>query len=618
MKKTRNIKLSLVFLVTVVVISLSVLVAFATQTETPVSNITTFFHESTGTLIVSGTGEIKELYPRQTEDYGDDGYYYGDIISYDDTVKHIIIDEGITSVSNSFNDMKSLKTITLPQTLEKISFSFMACPELKSVDFPESVKEIVSSSFNDCTGLTDIHFSNKINLSGGDYGTVFGGCTSLKQLYIPGGSTLERAFSRCLGLEKVVLGTPDVTLVPGDYSGDFYLSAPNFAYVENLVVVTAKENINGGLDSSVDVAELPVLPQKITMTTANKGIEVDWDAVATVDTYHLYRRTKGSSTWELLADVKASEYYDDTVESGKQYAYLVKTDDNSGYTATSWFEFIEAPDLISANNTVNGVKISWKKAEGAVKYRVYRLRTGTYMDQVGNYSGYDWELVSDVTGTTCIDTKPDAGGIYRYTVRAYGKSVKSGVIKPGLECMFVPTPKVNSVANTSEGVKITWKLPYDGFAQTYFVYRREPGGSWQRIARIIYEDVNTFTDKTAESGKTYEYTVRANIYGVWSSSYYSGKSIVRLDTPELSSASSTKNGVVLKWNAVDGAKGYRIYRKSGKSSWELIKIAEGGSIESYTDKTAKKGTTYTYTVRAYNGKIYSDFNRTGISVKDKY
>ena len=36
------------------------------------------------------------------------------------------------------------------------------------------------------------------------------------------------------------------------------------------------------------------------------------------------------------------------------------------------------------------------------------------------------------------------------------------------------------------------------------------------------------------------------------------------------------------------------------------------------DKTAKKDITYTYTVRAVNGKYISSYSAKGITVKDKY
>ena len=41
-------------------------------------------------------------------------------------------------------------------------------------------------------------------------------------------------------------------------------------------------------------------------------------------------------------------------------------------------------------------------------------------------------------------------------------------------------------------------------------------------------------------------------------------------------------------------------------------------VVNYLDKTAKKGVTYKYSVKAYSGSTKSANNTNGLSVKDKY
>ena len=60
-----------------------------------------------------------------------------------------------------------------------------------------------------------------------------------------------------------------------------------------------------------------------------------------------------------------------------------------------------------------------------------------------------------------------------------------------------------------------------------------------------------------------------------------------------------------------------MYRKTANSGWALVGSTKGANSATYIDKTAKKGVTYTYTVRAYHGKTFSSYN-SGISCKDKY
>ena len=153
-----------------------------------------------------------------------------------------------------------------------------------------------------------------------------------------------------------------------------------------------------------------------------------------------------------------------------------------------------------------------------------------------------------------------------------------------------------------------------------YIYRKTTGGKWENVG---FTNGVTYIDKTAQSGTTYTYTVRCVSYlnsSVSLSAYDTkGKTIKHLETPELSSATSTKAGVKLEWDKVTGASGYKVYRKTGNSGWgEAIATVKGNSTVTYLDKTAKKGVTYTYTVRAYNGTTKSGYIASGKTVTDKY
>ena len=128
----------------------------------------------------------------------------------------------------------------------------------------------------------------------------------------------------------------------------------------------------------------------------------------------------------------------------------------------------------------------------------------------------------------------------------------------------------------------------------------------------------SFTDKTAKPGKIYTYTVKA-AYGDYQSIYIAdGLKMKRLEKPTLVSVKSSKSGVTFKWNEVTGASGYLVYRKTGSGEWEEIAKVTGASTNSYVDKTAKKGKTYYYSVRAYSGSYKSAYNTSGLKIKDKY
>ena len=175
-------------------------------------------------------------------------------------------------------------------------------------------------------------------------------------------------------------------------------------------------------------------------------------------------------------------------------------------------------------------------------------------------------------------------------------------------------PKVKSVSNTDSGIKLSWAKVSK--SSGYIVYRKTVDGSWVKLKKIKDPAVTSFVDKSAKSGVKYVYALKA-----YSSSYvsaYKAVEIVRLSTPKLVSAKSTKNGINFKWEEVKGAEGYYVYRITGKGSWEKIAKVKNGKSVTYLDKSAKKGITYKYMVKAYNGSYKSAYVSKDLSVKDKY
>lgn len=90
-------------------------------------------------------------------------------------------------------------------------------------------------------------------------------------------------------------------------------------------------------------------------------------------------------------------------------------------------------------------------------------------------------------------------------------------------------------------------------------------------------------------------------------------------TPKLVSAKpSGTTKAVIKWSAVKGVSGYRIYRSTNAKNWKTLKTISGASKVTYTDSKLKSGSRYYYTVRAYKkvkGKtVWSSYNKKGISV----
>ena len=240
---------------------------------------------------------------------------------------------------------------------------------------------------------------------------------------------------------------------------------------------------------------------------------------------------------------------------------------------------------------------------------VKTVTIGSNVQSVGDYAFFNCYNLSKIT---CNSTKAVAGDYafgndYRLKVYLYAYSSLVNYLKNcGISYAYLTptTPSLNKIENTTNGVKITY---YSKGNTGYYIYRKSGNGNWTRIATT---QSSSYVDKTAKSGTTYTYTVRSYLGKTTSGFVKNGITIKRLADPTVSSASNITAGVQIKWAKTAGATGYVVYRKTGTGSWSRIATIKSGSTTSYTDKSAKSGTNYSYTVRAYNGSTMSDWHNS--------
>ncbi len=342
---------------------------------------------------------------------------------------------------------------------------------------------------------------------------------------------------------------------------------------------------NGG--SIIEPAKI----KNIKATSTNQGVKVTWSANSVADKYRIYRKADGAKKWTRLDTIDADEtsFIDKTAKGGKKYIYTVRginfvgdgTFNSTGVTHT----YYEAPD-VTIKTTTKGVYLKWAKVAGATKYRIYRQTSGSSK----------WSLIDTVTGTSFTDKTAKSGKKYYYRVRSAKGDIMSGYNV--VSKYFLSSPKLSSAKNSASGVKVTWKEVTG--AEGYNVYRKSGSGSYKYIGKTskLY-----YTDKTAKSGTTYTYTVKA-YKSKTESSYNSGLSCKYLAAPKVETKVYTST-IKLSWDEIRGAKEYTIYRKaSGESKW--TKVATTTKL-SYKDTAIKSNKTYSYRVKAINGKTVSSY-----------
>lgn len=123
---------------------------------------------------------------------------------YSGTDEHIVIPDGVTSISNGFYKNTTVKSIIIPNSVKSITGSFTGCTNLEEVIMPEEMRYITQNMFKDCTSLKKVTLPKS-------FPTVpaymFSGCASLEEIEIPEGIKTIRynSFENCTSLKRITL-----------------------------------------------------------------------------------------------------------------------------------------------------------------------------------------------------------------------------------------------------------------------------------------------------------------------------------------------------------------------------------------------------------------------------
>lgn len=560
--------------------------------------------------------------------------------NYGITSCHYKVPEGVVKIADKAFYKSGLTGVTIASTVKTIGYSaFEQNKKLKTVVIGKNVSNIGSGAFMDCTKLNSLTIKKGCKTIGD---RMFAGCTALKSVTLPAGikSVEYYAFSDCTSLSKVSLPSTLTFIVPQAFKNTHYLK--NAKYTKGILYngTNIVDTIHSKLDSSVTIKEGTTCiaghtfsgiadETKIKKINFPEGLRYigeyafDCNEALNAVTIPASVKSVGLGAFSDCDNLNNVTIKGGATEIGKRsfgftfmgpetkltihalkgskaQAYA----NENGYNFKSIGIYLKMPEITTAKNTANGINIKWNEVKYAKGYRVFRKAPGET----------SWTHLKDVKGLSYTDTNVKNGKQYTYTVEAFNGKTFSNYNKTGFSHRFLSAPEITKIENAAKSIKLTWSKVSG--ADGYIVYKKT-SASWKKIATISGVNTLNYYDKDIIASKTYTYTVKAYKGSLVSGYNTTGISIKRLLPPELLSATSTKTGITLKWDKVTGAGGYAIYRKSGNGKLVKLTTIKGVSKISYVDKSAKKGTTYSYQIKAYSGKTFSAYSNAN-TVKDKY
>ena len=565
---------------------------------------------STGTLTISGKGAMA-------------AYDSGKMpwIAYKNQIKSVVLAKGITTIPGyAFNEYKKLTSVqipdsvtdigasafdnctalsdmTLPKNLKTLGWAaFMGCSSLKTLTIPASLTDIGLSVFSKCTGLKEVYFEKGTKTVGHNQFTgctglekvvlpdglesigvdAFTGCTSLKSLHIPASVTeiaMGMYFARaCTSLQEITVASGNRNFVSRDgalYTKDMkrLIQYPS-GRAGGIVIPKGVEKLGMGSIGCPAMTSI-LLPSSLKLV--GSGAFTGCDALT--DVYFA-----GTEKQWILVDKGSMN--DALFQAKMHYNYK-----NALPPVTAKAEYIASSGK---------PYIKWTPVEGAAKYEVYRSgsKNGTYK-RLGTTEKLNY-----------TDKTASAGYIYFYKVKAVNaagsKSGYSAVVAGVCRC---PKPvAVPDYLSSTGKPYIKWKAVTG--AAKYEVYRAASKDG--KYAKVAVTTKLNYTDKDAAVGQSYYYKIKAvsKVKTAANSAFSAAvKATCHCAKPAVKITTTSSGAPKLTWNAVDGAAKYEVYRATSKAG--KYTRYDTTTKTSYTNTSAKAGTTYYYKIKAVSKKTTS-------------
>ena len=186
------------------------------------------------------------------------------------------------------------------------------------------------------------------------------------------------------------------------------------------VMVTGSFAMTG--EGTFAASKVPAKPKITKAAVVNSNaVQLKWSKAKNAAKYKVYRK-KASGKFVLVKTTTKRSFQNRKLAYGTKYTYKVTAISRNGKKHTSKIKVVytkPAKPVITAKiQNKNQVKLTWKKAKGAVKYKVYRKKaSGKFV------------LVKTTTKRTYVSKSLAYGTKYTYKVTAISRNGKKNTSK---------------------------------------------------------------------------------------------------------------------------------------------------------------------------------------------
>ena len=317
-----------------------------------------------------------------------------------------------------------------------------------------------------------------------------------------------------------------------------------------------------------------------------------WAAVNGANGYAVYRSESADGEFAKVASVSTTKYADTAAENGKTYYYYViavKNDAAYGLRSdvvSTTVELTVVEPVVGARQADGKPTLHWNKLKSATSYQVYRAdsKDGKYV------------RVFTTKGLTYTHVSAEAGKTYFYKVKALfadGTNQFSEFVSATFRPVSVNFAPVAGNRNTDGKPTLRWNKLQN--AVSYQVYRADSKDG--KYVRVFTTKGLTYTHVSAQLDKTYYYKVKA-VFSDGSTVFSEILSnTCTCGRPEVTVGHRAADGLPrLKWEPVDGAQSYAVYRAT-KADGKYVRVFKTTGT-TYTHISAQPDTTYYYKVVA--------------------